>query len=317
MAKDTKTLERAFAEIARSAGTSVSGKSALAELLVEVVEPNHLSLDIFNAFLPTSARNEGDYFTRRMRKNKFRARSHVNGTIPLADTPIMNNLWMHVYDQIIVGLSISQQELERGELGTLENLRAQMRMDLFDEIVSRIFNLMTSVWSASTTPSNYTNATSTGLTATVLDNAMENVIERAGMVKAIAGTRRSLLPLYGFASYREFLLSDNTTRTAPYMEQILLERYQTGKVASYNGAPVIEIPQVLEERLPTITRKLVRDDIVVVIGDDVGEAALLGPTVTQDYTDLRVVPPMYFDYMYQKFGIVIDRPERIHVIETA
>jgi hypothetical protein len=74
---------------------------------------------------------------------------------------------------------------------------------------------------------------------------------------------------------------------------------------------------VLEERLPTITRKLVRDDIVVVIGDDVGEAALLGPTVTQDYTDLRVVPPMYFDYMYQKFGIVIDRPERIHVIETA
>jgi hypothetical protein len=220
-------------------------------------------------------------------------------------------------DKLITGCIMPWQEIQRGELGTLDQIRTELRLDLFDEVISRTFNLFTSVWSTTNTPSNFTNAVSTGLTATNLDNAMENVIERSGSVRAIIGTRRSLLPLYGFASYREFLLSDSSTRVAPYMEEVLLERYRTGKIGTYNGALIVEIPQVLEKRLPNMDRKLVRDDVVVVVGENPGSVVLFGETQTQDHIDTTKQPPDYVLHNWQEFAFMIDNPEGIHIIETS
>jgi hypothetical protein len=41
-------LKTAIAEIAAQAGVSANGRSAMAETIVRISEPNRLSLDIFN-----------------------------------------------------------------------------------------------------------------------------------------------------------------------------------------------------------------------------------------------------------------------------
>lgn len=309
-------LKKAVAEYAKGI-RNTNGNSAYAQLITERVDPRHLTMDILDAFLPVSTWNQGDYIARKMRKGRFRARTQVDGAQHLTDVPIWNAQFAYFIDSLISGFTMNVVEIEKGELGTLDELKREVRLDLFDEIISKMFNLLTSVWSATNTPNNFTNATSTGLTATALDNAMENTIELAGSVKAIVGTRRSLLPLYGFAGYREFVLSDTTTRVALRMEPVLLERYRTGRVSSYNGAPVIEIPQVLEKRLPQVNRKLIRDDLVIVVGEDAGKAYLMGDLMTQDMTDLTKQPPDYSYWNWQKYSILIDRPELIHIIETA
>ena len=309
-------LKKAVAETAKSV-RSTNGHSAYAELITELVQPRHLTLDVLESFLPVSTVQNGNYVARKMRKGRFRARSMVPGAQHLADVPVYAAQFANFFDRLIAGVTMNVLEIERGELGTLDELKREVRADLFDELVSKLFNMLGTVWSATNTPSNYINATSTGLTATVLDAAMENTIEYSGGIKAIVGTRRSLLNLYGFAAYKEFLLSDATTRVALRMEDVLLERYRTGKISSYNGAPIIEIPQVLEKRLPTINRKLVRDDLVIVVGEDAGKVLLMGDTQTQDHTDMTKQPPDYIYHAWQEWSMFIDRPEAITIIETA
>lgn len=309
-------LRKAVAEKARSV-RGTNGNCAYSQLITEYVNPRHLTMDILDAFLPVSTWDQGNYIARRMRKGRFRARTMVNGSQHLTDVPVWNTQFAFFTDSLISGFTMNVMEIEKGELGTLDDLKREVRLDLFDEIISKMFNMLTSVWSSTNTPNNYTNATATGLTVTALDAAIENIIEMAGSVKAIVGTRKSLLPLYDFASYREFVLSDNSTRVALRMEPVLLERYRTNKLASYHGAPIIEIPQVLEKRLPQVNRKLVRDDLVIVVGEDAGKAYLMGDLMTQDMTDLTKQPPDYSYWNWQKYSILVDRPELIHIIETS
>jgi len=309
-------LKLAVAEAAKTIAVT-PGKSAYAELITELVQPNHLTYDILRDVFPVERRNPGDYMTRRIRKGKFRARTMVPGTQHLTDAVIYNNQFAYLFDRLICGTSANLMEVRRGELGTLDDIQRELKADLVDEVVSKMFNLLTTVWSATNTPSNYTNATSTGLTATVLDAAMENVIEKSGDIKAILGTRRALLNLFGFAGYKEFVLSDGTTRVALRMEEVLLERYKTGKISSYNGTPVVILPQIQENRLPLIDRKLIRDDVVLVIGNDPGNLVLFGDVEDQEHTDTSKQPADYAYWAWQAYGLLVDRPEQIHVIETA
>jgi hypothetical protein len=50
-----------------------------------------------------------------------------------------------------------------------------MEATLIDEIVNRLFNLVSSVWNGTTSFTNYVDATSTGLTDTNLTNMIEAV----------------------------------------------------------------------------------------------------------------------------------------------
>jgi hypothetical protein len=208
-------------------------------------------------------------------------------------------------------------EVQRGELGTVDEIKRNVRADLVDETVARVFNLLTTIWSASNTPSNYIDASSTGLTSTVLDTAMENTIEKVGNVRGIVGTRRALLPLYTFAGFKDVLLADSSTRQALPLDEVLLERWRTGRVSSYNGAPVIDMPQILGNSLPTINRKLIRDDIVMVIGDDAGEIVSYGAPVDQEHVDTSKQPPDWQYHVWQQWGILVDRPEAITLIKVS
>lgn len=49
-------------------------------------------------------------------------------------------------------------EIRGGELGSLETIKSEVQKDLVDECVSRVFNILTTVWNSTNTPLNYTNA---------------------------------------------------------------------------------------------------------------------------------------------------------------
>lgn len=70
---DKNKLRLALAEKVKTISTQ-AGRSAFAELLIETIEPNHLSLDIFSLFLPTRQMNPGDTLVRKVRKGRYPAR---------------------------------------------------------------------------------------------------------------------------------------------------------------------------------------------------------------------------------------------------
>jgi len=311
-------LTKAVAEAAKTAGTVQGGRSAFAELITSLIEPKHISFEVFSLFMKTVNRNPGDYTARKIRKGRFRARTMVPGAQHLTDAVIYNSQFAYQFDRLIAGASLNLMEIRNGELGTLENIQSEVRKDLIDECVSRIFNLLTTVWNSTNTPNNYVNAISTGLTASVLDNSIENLIEKAGNVSAIVGTRRALYPLYSFAGYREIAPAGANTNGIMPIDSVLLERFNTGRVSTYNGIQLVEMPQILENRLPTINRKLVRDDVVLLLGGDtVGEIVLFGDPQSQEYTDMTKQPADYVYHTWQEWGILVDRPEFMSVIEVA
>lgn len=311
---NTEQLQK---EVAQRAVLAGSGNKAYAELITTLVQPNHITLDIFSAFMPAVTRKEGDYFARKIRKGRFRARTMVPGANHLTDALIYNAQFQYVFDRLIAGTSMNMMEVQKGELGTLEEIQREVRADLIDEVCSRVFNLLTSVWNATNTPLNYVNASSTGLTGTSLDTGMENTIEKAGNVQAIIGTRRALLPLYTFAGYREVTPTGANTNGILPIDSVLLERFKTGSVSMYNGTRVIEIPQILENRLPTINRKLIRDDVVLLVGSNPGEIVLFGDPQDQEHIDTTKQPADYQYWTWQNFGLLIDRPEFMTVIKVA
>ena len=307
-------LKKAYSEVASRAG---NGDKALAELITEVVNPNHITFDVFSSFMPVERYNPGDYINKRIRKGRFRARQMIPGAQHLTDAIVYKTQFNYMFDRLIAGYSGNLMEIKRGELGTLEEIKREVRADLIDECVSKVFNLLTTVWNSTSTPSNFVNATSTGLTATNLDSAMENLIEKAGNIRAIIGTRRALLPLYSFAGYKDVLLADGSTREALPLTELLMERQRTNRISLYNGTTVVEIPQILENRLPTINRKLVRDDVVLLVAENAGSIALMGDPEEQEHTDTSKQPADYVYHTWQQWGLLVDRPEYLSVIEVS
>lgn len=309
----------ALAEVAKRAGDSPQGRSAFAELIYEIINPNHVTLDVVSAFgLPTRSLNPGDQLVRRVRSG-FPVRTMVPGTMHLADQIAAGEIYTYAIDYIIAKTRWSLWELQRGELGTIEDFRREMEASLIDSIVSRVFNLLVSVWDVGTTSfTNFLDATSTGLTEDNLTNMMETVLYRSGNIRAIVGSRRALLPVYKFAGVFEVTATSpnvNGVITAP---SILEEWRRTGRVRTYKGAPLIELPQIFQRQMgANYDTKLIDDSHVIVVGDNAGEAILYGGTESQDSTDLRTEPPEYQLALWRGFGMIVDRPEQIGVMKVA
>lgn len=63
---------KAIAELAKTIGTAPAGKlSEFAEMVIEATEPNHVSLDVFNVFMPTRRANFGDQIVKRVRRGRY------------------------------------------------------------------------------------------------------------------------------------------------------------------------------------------------------------------------------------------------------
>lgn len=323
-------LKRAVAEVVATAGVAPNQRSAYADLIMTVVEPNHLSLDLFSAFLPTRQFNAGDRIGKRVRRGRYPVRTMVPGSKHLVDVLSFQESQTYMFDRLIAGTSHNLWEIQSGEVGTTDQFRTELRADIFDELVSRVFTLLATVWNSTDTPNNFTDASSTGITSTALDNAIENMLDYTGSVRAIVGSRRALLPVYGFAQYREFVLGgtgNNPDRMMFVNQEAFNEFTNSRRVSQYAGIPLVELPQVYRNRLSftgtggnTTLRsagdRMIPTDRVILVGDQAGEIALMGGTEYQDYTDPTTQPPNYVLHCWQAYGLLVDDVEAIHVIKT-
>lgn len=244
------------------------------------------------------------------------------GSKHLTDQTSFVDKYTFVFDRLVAGTSHSLWEIQSGEVGSVQQMRTDLRADIFDTLVSKVFNLLTTTWNESDTPSNYEDLAGP-LTQVPLDAAIESMLDNGQNIRAIMGTRKALRPMYTFAQFREFELNGaNTDATAFPVEAAFNEFTNSRSVSRYTGIPVIEIPQVVRNLLPANAYsgnlradRLIPDDKVLIIADNPGVIALYGATEFQDYTDPSTQPPNYVLHAWQAYGFMVDDPEGITVLK--
>lgn len=321
----TQAQAERLVEVSKTAKDAKGMRTAYADLVIETVQPNHLSLDLFNAFMPTVQKNVGDQIGKRVRRGRYPIRTMVPGSKHLTDVLDYQEYISFMFDRLIAGTSHSVWEIESGEVGTVDTMKTELRADLFDDLVSKVFSLLTTVWTTAATPSNYLDSSSGGVTQIGLEAMMETILNYAGQVRAIVGSRAALLPIYKFAQYREFILTGTGTDRVAFPTSHFDEFLRTGKVASYLGVPVIELPQVYRNRLDAnsvnlgfkgVGQRMIPTDRILVIGDQVGQVVLSGGFTYQDYTDPTTQPANYVLHGWQSYGMIIDDVQSLGVIKT-
>lgn len=312
-------------EVAQTAKEARGMRTAYADLVVETVQPNHLSLDLFSAFMPVVQKNPGDQIGRRVRRGRYPIRTMTPGAKHLTDVLDYQEYVSFMFDRLIAGTSHSVWEIESGEVGTVDQMRSELRADLFDELVSKVFSLLTTVWTAGNTPNNFLDASGTGVTQAGLDAMMETILNYSGQVRAIVGSRAALLPIYKFAQYREFVLNGTGVDAVAFPTSAFEEFTRTNKVSTYLGVPVVELPQVYRNRLDAnstnlgyrgVGQRMIPTDKILVIGDQVGQIALMGGFEYQDYTDPTTQPANYVLHGWQAYGMIVDDVQNIGIIKT-
>lgn len=308
---------KALAEVARNVAPGGNGKSAFSELIYETIQPNRLTLEVFNSFLPTRQLNPGDVLVKKVKNYGLPIRTMVPGTNHLADqVNLPQETYTYQIDYLIAKIRYSLWQLQQAEVFTLADLRSEMESSIIDALVSKVFTLIGTVWTNSNTPDNYLSTSA--LTETALEAMVEQVLLKAGNVRAIVGTRAVLLPIYKFAGIHQFLTLDNSTTSNPTafgIQSILEEWKRTGRVSSFRGIPLIELPQIYKNTTDGFMTPLLPADEIHVIGDNAGEIILYGATQSQEHVDTNTEPPEYSLAMWRGYGMVIDRPESVGIIK--
>lgn len=314
---DRRELQRAIAEVAPTAGVSGTGRSAFSDLIVETINPNHVGFEVFSAFMNVRSLNVGDQLVRRLRRTGYPVRTMVPGTTHLSDVlyPGTQSI-TYAIDYLITKMRMNLWELRRGELGSIELFREEMERALIDEIVARVVSLIGSTWDGTTSRTNYVDATSTGVTVTILDNMIETVLAKAGSVRAIVGSHAAFLPIYRSNGVIEHTVSGGSTPTAIPVPEILLEWKRTGRLSTFRGIPLIELPQIYKRTADGFDTPLIDHSKLLVIGDNAGEVVLYGGVETQESTDLTTEPGDYVLAMWRGFGMILDALENIGVIKV-
>ena len=298
MTEDLKVKE-ALASLMKNKGD----REAFAQLLVEYINPNHVTENIIGLIMNTRTLRPGDALVKKVRKG-IRVYTHVPGAIPLRSEVTVSDRINYVLDMAIVSLTANEWELESGELGTVTELRREALASLRDYYLSKVFRALSTVWNSSNTPDNFSTVAG-ALSKTVLDNAIKRISERS--LRAIVGTRKALNPINEFGAFWA------TGSTLWGVDSQLEEVMKSGFLGTYYGAKVIALNQVYNN--PEDNVPLLPDDIVLVIGENVGEFILYGDPRQKEWTDNRPTPPQWNLDIYQQFGMIIDNAEGIYVIK--
>jgi len=297
---EERQIKQAVAELMKS-----GNRDAVAELIVEFVEPNRVTVDFVNLLLDTRVLKPGDALVKKLRKG-IEVRTLVPGSVHLASEITVSDRVNYVLDGADVKVTANEWELESGELGDLGSIREEMMYKLRMYYYNKIFTSLSSVWNASNTPHNFTNV-SGAVTEAVLTNAIDRINRTTSGVKAVVGTRAAMSPITKFAAF--WSKDSSTVGYSPTLiERIMAE----GMLGSYYGANLVVLDQVFdnfEDYRPQIP-----DNKIVVIGDKVGEFILYGDVKTKQYTDPRPTPPQWYLEIYQQFGMMIWNAQGIYVI---
>jgi len=280
-------------------------RKALAEMLVEYIEPNHITTDFVGMLLNTRSLKPGDSLVKKLRKG-IEVKTLVPGTIPLASEITVTDRVNYVLDGAVVKVTCDEWELEQGEIGSVESIKREMAAKLKDYYQNKVFTALTTVWTALNTPSNFTSL-GTAVTATALEDAVDRINETTSGAKAIVGTRAAMTPLTKFGAF----WNDGGTQWAEYPEAIR-EIYQRGMIGKYYGVPLVVLDQIYDN--PEDYNTMLPTDKILVIGENVGEFITYGPERANEYSDPRVIPPRWVFQSYQQTGMLIWNSNGIYVI---
>jgi len=197
-------------------------------------------------------------------------------------------------------------ELESGEIGSVQEIRREMAAKLRDYYVNKTFTALGSVWSAINTPTNYTSVGGT-ITATALEDAIDEVNRVTPGAKAVLGMRSVMTPITKFGAFW-----DNGSGTVEGSQNAIDEVRQNGILGRYYGVPLIALDQVFDN--PEDYNALLPTERILVIGEDVGDFITYGDVRTKQFEDMFPTPPQWHLELFAQFGLIIDKAQGIYVL---
>lgn len=297
---DKNKFEQAYASLAQNRNQ----REALASLIVEYIDPKHITQDIVGLMLNTRSLNPGDALVKKVRKG-IEVRQLVPGAVHLANEITVTDRINYMLDGADVKVTANLWELESGELGTVASIRSEMLAKLKDYYINRVFTALANVWTDTNTPNNYTSGSE--LTSAMLKDALDWIRYTVGNVRAVVGTRRGLGPITQFAGFH----TDGST-TVAYDEGIQ-EIYRTGWVGSWYGANIVALDQVWNNLVDYEAQ--IPNRYVLVLADNVGEFITYGDVRWKQWEDMNPTPPDWYLELYQQFGMIIDNAMGIYVLD--
>jgi hypothetical protein len=299
---DELKLKEAFAALVKE-----GKREALAQLIVEYVQPGHIAVDFVSMLLNSRSLNPGDSLVKKIRKG-IKVHTLVPGAIHMANEITVSDRINYVLDGADVKVTFNEWEMESGELGTVESIRGEMLAKLRDFYMNKVFTALTTVWTAVNTPLNFTNV-GAPLNATALKNAIDRINQTTGGVKAVVGTRSALTPITTFgAGWTDSV--GGLQANYPGIAEIM----QTGWLGKYYGAPIIALQQEYDN--PEDYNAMLPSDKVLVIGNNVGDFITYGDVKSKQWSDMEPTPPQWFLEIYQQFGLIIDHAEGLYVLKV-
>jgi hypothetical protein len=304
----TPEVKAAWATMAKDP----SQRDAMAEIITEYVQPNHITNTYMSLLLNTRALNAGDILVKKLRKG-IRVHTLIPGAVHLGSEITLTERMNYILDGSDVKVGFSEWDLERGDIGTLAEIQTEMRAKLADYYFNKVFTALSTIWTNGNTPSNYVNL-GTALTKTALKDGVDQVNLTGGGAKIIVGTRKALNSITEFGGFWDSgVTAAGTPRVA--IPSVIEEIHNTGWVGRFYGVPVMALDQIYDN--PEDYNGLLPEDKVLVIGQKVGEFITYGDVKTKTWTDNNPTPPYYYVEMYQQFGMIIDNAQGIYVIKVA
>jgi hypothetical protein len=296
--------EKRVAQAVASMMGDPTKRDALAEIIVEFVQPNHLANQFVGDILSTRRLNPGDSLVKKVRKG-IEVRTLVPGSIHLAQEITVSERMNYILDGADVKVTYNQWELESGEIGSVADIRREMAAKLNDYYVNKVFTALSTIWSAGNTPDNYTSVGGT-ITATALENAIDQINQTTSGSKMILGSRAAVTPITKFGAF----WSDGTN--TEMSQSAADEIRQSGLLGRYYGVPIKVIEQVWDN--PEDYNSLIPTNKVLVVGENVGEFITYGDVKSKQWSDMNPTPPQWMLEIYQQFGMIIDNAMGVFVL---
>jgi hypothetical protein len=295
---DKNQLNEKVAELLKS-----GDRQAFAEMIVEYVNPQHITTDFVSMLLNARSLKPGDSLVKKLRTG-LEVRTLVPGSIHMATERTLTDRISYALDGSDVKVTWNEWEMENGEIGTVDEIRNEMFASLKDHWMNKVFTVLSTVW-PSLSATNYTNVGGP-VTATALEDAIDAINQTTSGVKAVVGTRAAMTPITKFGGF--WTDGTNVTEIPSSIEEIK----QSGRLGKYYGTQLISIDQIYNN--PADNVALLPSDKILVLGENIGEFITFGDVKTKQYSDMRPTPPQWFLELWQQYSLLIWNAQGLHVL---
>ena len=283
----------------------------IGNFLIEYIQPNHITVDFIGMLLDTRRLQEGEALVKKLRKG-IEVQTLVPGSIHMKSEITVEERMNYILDGADVGVTFNDWDLKNGHIGTVDEIRNEMIMKLRDFHMNKVFTALSTIWTAGNTPTNFTNVGGS-VTASALEDAIDNINQTAGGVKAVVGVRSAMTPITKFGAFWNDGGTPDDGGQWSGVDSQLEKVMRDGMLGEYYGSPLVHIEQQRDN--PVDYNTLLPTDKILVIGHKVGEFITYGDPVWKPlWADMRPTPIQWFLEFYQRFGMIIDNALGIHVL---